>query len=69
MILLDGKRVSEKVLNDVKSRVEQMSVKPHLVVILVGDDPASKIYVKNKKELLVVKLLNNSYYFYFASSE
>ncbi len=49
MILLDGKRVSEKVLNDVKSKVEQMSVKPHLVVILVGDDPASKIYVKNKK--------------------
>lgn len=49
MILLDGKRVSEKVLNDVKSRVEQMSVKPHLVVILVGDDSASKIYVKNKK--------------------
>ena len=49
MILLDGKSVSEKVLNAVKSRVEQMSVKPHLVVILVGDDPASKIYVKNKK--------------------
>lgn len=49
MILLDGKRVSEKVLNDVKSKVEQMSIKPHLVVILVGDDPASKIYVKNKK--------------------
>lgn len=49
-MILDGKKVSEKVLNEVKLKVESMSVKPHLVVILVGDDSASKIYVKNKRK-------------------
>ena len=49
MILLDGKKLSEKVLNDVKLKVDSMSKKPHLVVILVGEDPASKIYVRNKQ--------------------
>ncbi len=49
MIILDGKKVAEKILDDVKARVELMTVKPHLAVILVGEDPASKIYVRNKK--------------------
>lgn len=49
MILLDGKKLSEKVLNEVKLKVDSMSKKPHLVVILVGEDPASKIYVRNKQ--------------------
>ena len=48
-MILDGKIVSEKVLTVVKDKVNKMSKKPHLVVILVGDDPASKIYVKNKR--------------------
>ena len=50
MIILDGKQVSEKILNTVKSKVELMDKKPHLVVILVGEDPASKIYVRNKQK-------------------
>ncbi len=50
MIILDGKKVSEKILNEVKSKVDLMDKKPHLVVILVGDDPASKIYVRNKQK-------------------
>jgi methylenetetrahydrofolate dehydrogenase (NADP+)/methenyltetrahydrofolate cyclohydrolase len=49
MILLDGKKVSEKILDNVKQMVEKLSVIPHLVVILVGDNPASRIYVNNKK--------------------
>ena len=49
MILLDGKKLSGKVLNDVKLKVDSMPKKPHLVVILVGEDPASKIYVRNKQ--------------------
>ena len=50
MILLDGKKVSEKILNEVKLRVENLARKPHLAVILVGEDAASKIYVKNKQK-------------------
>ena len=49
MILLDGKKTSEKILDKIKVKVEQMNNKPHLVVILVGNNTASKIYVKNKK--------------------
>ena len=48
-MILDGKAVSLKVLDKVKERVAQFSVKPHLVVVLVGENPASKIYVRNKK--------------------
>ncbi len=48
-MILDGKKVAEKVLNDVKAKIMTMTKKPHLAVILVGDDPASKIYVRNKK--------------------
>jgi len=49
MMLLEGKKVAEKILADVKTRVDKLVVQPHLVVILVGDEPASKIYVRNKK--------------------
>lgn len=49
-MILDGKTLSKKILEQIKNEVEQLDKKPHLVVILVGDDPASKIYVKNKKK-------------------
>ena len=48
-MLLDGKKVSLEILDDVKERVAKMNVTPHLAVILVGDNPASEIYVRNKK--------------------
>ena len=50
MIILDGKTVSQKILNEVRLKVSQQEKKPHLVVILAGEDPASKIYVKNKQK-------------------
>ncbi len=49
-MILDGKALSKKILEEIKIEVEKLDKKPHLVVILVGDDPASKIYVKNKKK-------------------
>ena len=48
-MILDGKAVSLKILDNVRKKVEVLEKKPHLVVILVGDNPASKIYVRNKK--------------------
>jgi methylenetetrahydrofolate dehydrogenase (NADP+)/methenyltetrahydrofolate cyclohydrolase len=51
--LLDGKTVAAKVLAQVHAGVsalrEATGVAPLLAVILVGDDPASQIYVRNKK--------------------
>ena len=50
MIILDGKTLSLKILEQVKERVAKLEKQPHLVVILVGENPASKIYVNNKKK-------------------
>lgn len=49
-VILDGKQLRDKVLAGLKTKLEQFDKKPTLVVILVGDDPASKIYVNNKKK-------------------
>lgn len=49
-MILDGKKVSSKILSTVKEKVDKMDKKPHLVVILVGNNPASQIYVKNKQK-------------------
>ncbi len=48
-MILDGKALANKVLESVEERVKQLAVQPHLVVILVGENPASRIYVRNKK--------------------
>lgn len=53
MAILDGKLVASSVLNKVKGEVYQLlkktGVKPKLVVVLVGKNPASLTYVRNKK--------------------
>jgi methylenetetrahydrofolate dehydrogenase (NADP+)/methenyltetrahydrofolate cyclohydrolase len=49
-MILDGKALSKKILEKIKVEVDKLEKKPHLAVILVGDDPASKIYVNNKKK-------------------
>lgn len=49
-IILDGKKLRDKLLADLKIRVERLERKPTLAVVLVGDDPASQIYVNNKKK-------------------
>jgi methylenetetrahydrofolate dehydrogenase (NADP+)/methenyltetrahydrofolate cyclohydrolase len=52
--LLDGKKVSEAVKNEVKNQVETLirseGVRPGLAFILVGDDPASQVYVRSKSK-------------------
>ena len=48
-MILDGKTVSNKILEILKNKIEENNIKAHLVVILVGDNPASQVYVRNKK--------------------
>jgi len=51
--VIDGKAVSAKVRKDVAKEVKMLGVKGvqvGLAVVIVGDDPASKIYVNNKKK-------------------
>lgn len=47
--ILDGSKFSKKILNQIKRQVSQMKKKPVLAMVLVGDDPASKIYVGRKR--------------------
>ena len=48
--LIDGKVVSEKVRAAAAAAVAKLPSKPCLAVVLVGDDPASALYVKSKGE-------------------
>lgn len=51
-IRMDGKLVSAKVrgsILDEVNRLKERGVRPGLAVIIVGDDPASQIYVRNKE--------------------
>ena len=53
MIIIDGKKVSSTVKEQVKNETAELKAKgitPGLAVILVGDDPASRVYVNNKKK-------------------
>lgn len=52
-VRMDGKEVSQNKRNKIKEECEKLKRKgitPGLAVIIVGDDPASKIYVANKKK-------------------
>ena len=51
-VLIDGKAVAAKVLAEAAGRVERLAAAGHpcgLAVVLVGDDPASSVYVRNKR--------------------
>jgi methylenetetrahydrofolate dehydrogenase (NADP+)/methenyltetrahydrofolate cyclohydrolase len=49
-MILDGRKLRDKILADLKTKVDAMPVKPTLAVVLAGDNPASKIYVNNKQK-------------------
>ncbi len=48
--ILDGKKIKQKHLQEVKKQVADMSRKPGLAIILIGDNPSSELYVKLKKK-------------------
>ena len=45
---LDGKSCAADLEERLKSRIANCKVQPHLAVVIVGDDPASHVYVRNK---------------------
>lgn len=54
MEIIDGKLVSEKIKNDLKLKVKKLkeyNVIPKLVIITIGNDAATELYIKNKKRL------------------
>jgi methylenetetrahydrofolate dehydrogenase (NADP+)/methenyltetrahydrofolate cyclohydrolase len=52
-VIIDGKKIAQYIRNEVKAEAlrlrEVTGITPGLAVILVGDDPASKIYLRHKE--------------------
>ncbi len=48
MKLLDGKKLAGKILENLKKEIKKKQLKLKLAVILVGEDPASKIFIREK---------------------
>lgn len=52
-VIIDGKKISQEIRNEAKIQgrrlKEETGITPGLAVVLVGDDPASKVYVKRKE--------------------
>ena len=51
MQIIDGKKVAEETRKKVAEEVKVLEKKPCLAVVLVGEDPASKIYVSKKHKM------------------
>lgn len=49
-VILDGKKLSENILEELKLKISKSTKAPHLVVILIGNDPASELYVGLKEK-------------------
>ena len=51
-VIVDGKAIALRIEKTISQGVTQLAsegVSPHLVVIIVGEDPASRVYVRNKQ--------------------
>jgi len=48
--IIDGKEISSKILDSVKKRAKAMKEKPGLALVLIGNNPASEIYVNFKEK-------------------
>jgi methylenetetrahydrofolate dehydrogenase (NADP+)/methenyltetrahydrofolate cyclohydrolase len=62
-MLIDGKKISSKVRNSLKPRIETLKkdgITPGLAVILIGDNPASQVYVRMKKKAFKKLDLNST---------
>ncbi|MBP5333161.1 MAG: bifunctional methylenetetrahydrofolate dehydrogenase/methenyltetrahydrofolate cyclohydrolase FolD [Bacteroidales bacterium] len=64
MTLIDGKAVSAALKESIRQRVAELPEKygrvPHLVVVRVGEDPASVVYVRNKEKACEAVGIRNS---------
>ena len=53
-IIIDGKELAKKIRANLKIECEELKnkqINPKLAVIMVGDDKASKVYVRNKSKV------------------
>ncbi|MDD2807400.1 MAG: bifunctional 5,10-methylenetetrahydrofolate dehydrogenase/5,10-methenyltetrahydrofolate cyclohydrolase [Patescibacteria group bacterium] len=48
--IIDGKKLADKLLLDLKDKIAVAQKRPGLATVLIGADPASKLYVRNKQK-------------------
>lgn len=48
--IIDGKQIAQNIKKEIKAEIEEKKITPGLAVVLVGENPASQIYVRNKKK-------------------
>ena len=51
MVILDGKLIASRYKEKIKSTIVNLNIKPGLAVICIGDNPASRLYVKLKHKM------------------
>ena len=72
-MIIDGKKTAAELREELKKKVAELksiyNAVPGLTVILVGEDPASKIYVKNKEKFAKEVGLNSEVIRYPANAE
>ena len=49
--IIDGKEIKKQILDELKEEVSKLEIKPSLVVIQVGDNDASNVYIKQKAKM------------------
>lgn len=51
MELLKGNIIRDKIIDDIRDKVLDLEIKPSLVVMQIGDDPASGVYIEQKRKM------------------
>jgi methylenetetrahydrofolate dehydrogenase (NADP+)/methenyltetrahydrofolate cyclohydrolase len=49
MNLIDGRKIRDEILNKLKVKIQKSKIKPTLVILLIGENRASRVYVHQKK--------------------
>ena len=52
MKILDGRRVKEEIILDLENKIRKLDHKLLIAVIQIGDNPASSVYIRNKRKLM-----------------
>ena len=50
-MILDGRKIKSEIMDELKLTVDKLEIKPKLVVIQIGDNEASNIYINQKKKM------------------
>ena len=50
MEIINGKEIASEIRENLKEELAEKDLKPGLAIIMVGNNPASEIYVRNKRK-------------------